>query len=471
MKTTKQIIRHLVLALLAIVWLIPIAWLLLSSFGVDKGPNIRSFFPVSAKLTYYTASEEIPVYQSADDGAVQIGTFEKDTLVATAPLVYAKGEWLQVTDGKTQGYMIKGKNLSPLSYDNKKALLERDEHFTALKGDRQYLSTMAGNTAIYAEPREDSEVLALLNKDVLLAGVITDAALPQAEAADTATDATAAEAPADAWLQVTTGKVTGYALQSKLHETSNEAMRDYLNELSYFPSFSAFTLDHYKALLLSGDTVAQFPRWFANTFTIAIFTCIISSMFVLMVAYAMSCMRFKARKPMMNFAIILNLFPGMLSMIAVYFVMKSLGMTNSNMGMIVVYSAGAGLGYLIAKGFFDTVSKSLREAAKLEGASEFTVFWRIIIPLSKPIIVYTVISSFLGPWMDFIFANIMLNSGISDHKTVAIGLFSMVNKVNLPNYFGQFCAGGVMVSIPISILFVIMQKFYVEGITGGSVKG
>ena len=99
------------------------------------------------------------------------------------------------------------------------------------------------------------------------------------------------------------------------------------------------------------------------------------------------------------------------------------------------------------------------------------VFWRIILPLAKPIIVYTVISSFLGPWMDFVFASLMLNSGVSSQKTVALGLFAMVAKVNRNDYFAQFCAGGVIVSIPISVLFVIMQKFYVEGVTGGSVKG
>ena len=242
------------------------------------------------------------------------------------------------------------------------------------------------------------------------------------------------------------------------------------NLSTFFPK--AYTLDNYKAILFPGsDTVNQFPQWFANTFFIAICTCVISSMFVLMVAYAMSCMRFKARKPLMNIAIILNLFPGFLSMIAVYFIMKQFGLTGTLTGLIIVYSAGSGMGYLIAKGFFDTVSKSLRESAYLEGANEFTVFWKIILPLSKPIIVYTVINSFLAPWMDFVFADLMMTSGTAVNKTVALGLFSMVDKVNRNNYFAQFCAGGVIVSIPISILFVIMQKFYVEGITGGSVKG
>ena len=175
------------------------------------------------------------------------------------------------------------------------------------------------------------------------------------------------------------------------------------NLSTFFPT--SYTLEHYRAILLPGsDMVNQFPRWFMNTFTVAVFTCIISSMFVLMVAYAMSCMRFKARRPLMNIAIIMNLFPGFLSMIAVYFIMKNINLTNTLTGLIIVYSASAGLGYLIAKGFFDTISKSLREAAYIEGANEFTVFRRIIMPLAKPIIVYTIINSFLAPWMDFVFA-------------------------------------------------------------------
>lgn len=173
----------------------------------------------------------------------------------------------------------------------------------------------------------------------------------------------------------------------------------------------------------------------------------------------------------MNFAVILTLFPGFLSMIAIYFILKTIGLTNSHFGMILVYSGSAGLGYLIAKGFFDTIPKSLREAAYLEGASEARVFFTIVLPLSKPIIVYTVINSFLVPWTDFIFAKIILNSGISKDWTVAIGLYNMLSKTLVNSYFSKFCAGGIMVAIPISILFVLMQKFYVEGITGGSVKG
>ncbi len=237
----------------------------------------------------------------------------------------------------------------------------------------------------------------------------------------------------------------------------------------FFPT--TYTLRQYTDLLFKTDAANQFPRWMLNTFIIAVFNCIISTMFVLMTAYVMSRLRFKGRKALMNLSMIMSLFPGFLSMIAVYFIMKTFGLTNSHLGMIIVYSASSGLGYLIAKGFFDTIPKSMSEAAMIDGASEATIFWKVILPMSKPIIVYTVISAFLVPWTDFIFAKIMLNSGIASDWTVAIGLYGMLDRSRKMTYFGQFCAGGVIVSIPISILFVIMQKFYVEGITGGSVKG
>ncbi|MBQ9928983.1 MAG: ABC transporter permease subunit [Lachnospiraceae bacterium] len=242
-----------------------------------------------------------------------------------------------------------------------------------------------------------------------------------------------------------------------------------MNTSTFFPK--EWSLNNYKNLLFSADSVAQFPNWFKNTFIIACCSCLISSSFVLMVAYATSCMRFKMRKPLMNMAVILNLFPGFLSMIAVYFILKTLNLTNNHLGLILVYSASSGLGYLIAKGFLDTVPASLREAAYLDGASEAVIFLKVVMPMSKPIIVYTVISSFLAPWMDFVFAKIILNAGISSQWTVAIGLYNMLERSLINTYFTQFCAGGVLVSIPISVLFVIMQKFYVEGITGGSVKG
>lgn len=244
--------------------------------------------------------------------------------------------------------------------------------------------------------------------------------------------------------------------------------QDNMNASTFFPQ--QWSLSHYVQLFQS-DSVNQFPMWFMNTFKIACATCIISTCFVLMVAYATSFGKFKARKPLMNMAVILNLFPGVLSMIAVYFTLKTFGLTNSHMGLILVYSANAGLGYLICKGFFDTVPRALCEAARLDGCSEARIFLQIIIPTSRPIIVYTIISSFLTPWMDFVYSKMILNAGISANYTVAVGLYKMLDKNLINDYFTLFCCGGVLVSIPISILFFIMQKFYVEGITAGAVKG
>lgn len=238
---------------------------------------------------------------------------------------------------------------------------------------------------------------------------------------------------------------------------------------NFFPKH--WTLANYNQLFFHTDTVANFPAWFRNTFIVAFFSCIVSSLFVLMVSYAFSCMRFKARKKLMSFSIILGMFPGVLSMIAVYFVLKMLGLTDSLAGLVFIYSAGSGLGFLILKGFFDTIPVSLREAARLEGASEATIFTKIIIPLSKPMIVYTIIQSFLNPWMDFVMARIMIKSKDSADWTVAIGLYNLLQRSLIGDYFAIFCAGGVMIAIPISILFVVMQKFYVEGVTGGAVKG
>jgi len=185
----------------------------------------------------------------------------------------------------------------------------------------------------------------------------------------------------------------------------------------------------------------------------------------------MSCMRFKARKGLMSFSIILGMFPGVLSMIAIYFVMKMFGLTNSIAGLIIVYSGASGLGFLICKGFFDTIPASLREAAKIEGASELSIFLKVVVPISKPIIVYTVINSFLNPWMDFVMARLMIRSKDAADWTVAIGLYNMLQRSLVGEYFSIFCAGGLMIAVPISILFVIMQKYYVEGITSGAVKG
>ncbi|MDE6847316.1 MAG: sugar ABC transporter permease [Lachnospiraceae bacterium] len=235
----------------------------------------------------------------------------------------------------------------------------------------------------------------------------------------------------------------------------------------FFPK--SLTINNY-VNLLTDNTQFYFMKWFGNTFFVAVCSCVISTFFVLAVSYTMSRMRFKMRKPLMNIAMILGMFPGFMSMIAVYYILKGLGITQSLLALIMVYSGGAGLGFFVAKGFFDTLPKALDEAALIDGATRLQIFTKITIPLSKPIIVYTVLTSFLGPWMDFIFASVIMGDNY-DNYTVALGLFKMLEREFINDYYTQFAAGCVLVSIPIAALFISMQKYYVEGVSGGAVKG
>ena len=211
---------------------------------------------------------------------------------------------------------------------------------------------------------------------------------------------------------------------------------------------------------------------FLNTLIIAVFCCIFSTFFVLSVSYSLSRMRFGFRKPYMNIAMILGLFPGFMAMVAQYFILKAMGLTEGSMiriGLIIVYSACTGLGFQIAKGFFDTIPRSIDEAAIIDGATQWQVFTRITMPLSKPIVIYTVMTSFIAPWVDFVFAKVICRAN-ADQFTVAIGLWNMLQKEYIYQWYTCFAAGAVVISIPIAILFIYMQRFYVEGMSG-AVKG
>lgn len=215
----------------------------------------------------------------------------------------------------------------------------------------------------------------------------------------------------------------------------------------------------------------NFPRWFMNTFIVAIFSCIISTLAVMMVSYAFSRLRFKARKPLINVGMILGMFPGFMTMIAIYYLLKAMGLLDLPLlALIICYSAGAGLGYQISKGFFDTIPRALDEAATIDGATRNQIFWKIILPMSKPILVYTVLTSFIGPWTDFILAKIIVGKDIPNY-TVAIGLQMLIDADHVLNNFKKFLAGSVVVAVPITTLFLIMQRYYVEGVTAGGVKG
>ena len=214
----------------------------------------------------------------------------------------------------------------------------------------------------------------------------------------------------------------------------------------------------------------NFWTWYLNTLLIAMITAVLQTILTLMTAYTLSRLRFKGRKNLMRFMLILGMFPGFLTMIAIYNLIKMMGLQASLFGLILVYIAGCAMNYYISKGFFDTVPRSLDEAAMIDGASRNVIFWKIIIPLSKPIVVYTILTGFIGPWGDFMMANYLLGNDNTQY-TVAIGMQQWLTPINQGEYFTRFCAAGVLISIPITILFFWLQRYYVEGVTGGAVKG
>ena len=218
-------------------------------------------------------------------------------------------------------------------------------------------------------------------------------------------------------------------------------------------------------------TETKFLQWYFNTLVIALANAVLQTIIVLCVAYALSRMRFKGRRFIMNAMLVLGMFPGFLSMIATYFILKLFGLTSENSvpGLILIYAASSGMGYYIAKGFFDTIPKSLDEAARIDGASRSRVFFRIIMPMAKPIIIYTIMMAFIAPWGDFMYAS-LISFGHEDAYNVAVGLYKWLDKEHINSYFTIFCAGGLFVSVPITALFMSLQKYYVEGMSG-AVKG
>lgn len=230
-----------------------------------------------------------------------------------------------------------------------------------------------------------------------------------------------------------------------------------------------FSLDNYR-FLLSGQT--NFLKWYGNTLIIAIFVAIGQTCVILCVSYALSRMRFKGRTALMRFWLILGMFPGFLTMICLYFLLKQFGLTQAGAvpGLILVSIASSGMGYYVCKGYFDTIPKALDEAARIDGATRARIFFTMTLPMSKPIIIYTALVAFMAPWCDYIFAS-YIAFGHDESYNVAVGMTRWVWTNDYQGYFTRFCAGGILVAVPVTILFMALQKYYVEGVTGGAVKG
>ena len=229
-----------------------------------------------------------------------------------------------------------------------------------------------------------------------------------------------------------------------------------------------WSLENYRFLFGSGS---NFPRWYLNTLIISLVVSLLQTVIIICVSYALSRMRFKGRRALMNIWLV-GMFPGFLTMICLYFLLKQLGLTMAGAvpGLILISVASSGMGYYVCKGYFDTIPKSLDEAAIIDGATRAQILWKMIIPLSKPIIIYTALVAFMAPWCDYIFASYVA-FGYEKGYNVAVAMTRWVWTNDYQGYFTRFCAGGILVAIPVTILFMCLQKYYVEGVTGGAVKG
>ena len=229
-----------------------------------------------------------------------------------------------------------------------------------------------------------------------------------------------------------------------------------------------FGLDNYIRLFKETD----FFRWFTNTGIMGVCTAVLQTFFILSMSYVLSRLRFTGRKTLMNFMLILGMFPGFLTMILIYKVFSDFGLTMqmAPLGLIIVYCASSGMGYYVSKGFFDTIPKSLDEAARVDGATRWQVFYKVIMPLSKPIVIYTILMGFMAPWGDFMLASYLIHEN-SAGMSVAVGMYEWVSKTMVNQNYTMFCAAGVIVAIPVTAVFLALQKYYVEGVTGGAVKG
>lgn len=219
-------------------------------------------------------------------------------------------------------------------------------------------------------------------------------------------------------------------------------------------------------------TNTNFLQWFLTVAVMGVCTALLQTFFVLSMSYTLSRLRFKGRKSLMNMMLVLGMFPGFLTMILIYKVFSDIGLTQNMapVGLVIVYCASSGMGYYVSKGFFDTISKSLDEAARIDGATRWQVFYKVIMPLSKPIVIYTVLMGFMAPWGDFMMASYMIHNNDAG-MTVAVGMYEWLSKTNVNTNYTMFCAAAVCVAVPVTAVFLALQKYYVEGVTGGAVKG
>lgn len=227
----------------------------------------------------------------------------------------------------------------------------------------------------------------------------------------------------------------------------------------FFPSDWSF--QSFKTLFT--DSYYTYLKWFGNTLLVAVISSLLGTLLVTLTAYTVSTFQFKGRKSLMKGALVLGMFPSFMGMTAVYLLMTQFNFINSHVGLALIYACGAPMGYLVQKGFFDTIPNSIYEAARIDGASNLRIFVSVTLPLSKPILVYTLLTQFAWPWSDFILPKLLLKN--RNMWTVAVGLMSMPE-----TEFARFAAGSVFIAVPIVVLYFCLSKYMINGLAAGAVK-
>ncbi len=227
------------------------------------------------------------------------------------------------------------------------------------------------------------------------------------------------------------------------------------------------TLNHYKELFDLENS--DYLLWYYNSIKISVMTMILTVISVSFTAYAFSRYRFVGRKNGLMTFLILQMIPNFSALIAIYVLATRTGLLDTHLGLVLLYVGGQiPMNTWLMKGYLDTIPRDLDESAKMDGAGHLRIFFQIVMPLAKPIISVVALFSFVAPFGDFILAKILISS--SEKYTLAVGLYSMVGK-QFGAEFTKFAAGSVLIAIPIALLFLLLQKYFVSGLTAGGTKG
>ncbi|KIN29160.1 arabinogalactan oligomer ABC transporter permease GanQ [Bacillus subtilis] len=228
------------------------------------------------------------------------------------------------------------------------------------------------------------------------------------------------------------------------------------------------TFDHYKELF-AGKESLQYVQWYVNSMKISLFTMAGSLLCVTFTAYAFSRFRFKGRKYALTLFLLLQMIPQFSALIALYVLAQILGMINSHWLLILLYIGGLiPMNTYLMKGYMDSIPMDLDESAKIDGASSTRIFFQIILPLSKPMAAVVAMNGFTGPLGDFVLSSTILRT--PESYTLPVGLFNLVNDVMGASYT-TFAAGALLISIPVAVIFIMLQKNFVSGLTAGGTKG